>query len=202
MEEPAARYRIGVDVGGTFTDIVLISPEGRAVPKKVLSSPPRFNVAIRQGVAEALAENGVAASAVRSFPHGATVATNAIITRTGAATGLVTTEGFRDVLEIRRMRMHKLYDIHWEWSCSRAAAASRGSTRRGRSRWGRRAPERCRAPPATTRAGWSRRSRMRTSTSASPTARRARAGRSGSAPTSRSARLDDWSNIVLEREGT
>ena len=106
--------RVGVDVGGTFTDIVLMSPGGRAVPKKVLSSPPHFNAAIRQGVAEALAENGVAASAVRSFTHGATVATNAIITRTGAATGLITTEGFRDVLEIRRMRMHKLYDIHWE----------------------------------------------------------------------------------------
>ena len=108
------RYRLGVDVGGTFTDIVLMSPGGRAVPKKVLSSPPDFNAAIRQGVAEALAENGVAAPAVRSFTHGATVATNAIITRTGAATGLITTEGFRDVLEIRRMRMHKLYDIHWE----------------------------------------------------------------------------------------
>ena len=109
-----ARYRVGVDVGGTFTDIVLMSPGGRAVPKKVLSSPPHFNAAIRQGVAEALAENAVAATAVRSFTHGATVATNAIITRTGASTGLITTEGFRDVLEIRRMRMHKLYDIHWE----------------------------------------------------------------------------------------
>ena len=114
MDKSRARYRVGVDVGGTFTDIVLMSPGGRAVPKKVLSSPPNFNAAIRQGVAEALAENGVAASAVRSFTHGATVATNAIITRTGAATGLITTEGFRDVLEIRRMRMHKLYDIHWE----------------------------------------------------------------------------------------
>ena len=114
LEEPRARYRVGVDVGGTFTDIVLMFPGGRAVPKKVLSSPPHFNAAIRRGVAEALAENGVAASAVRSFTHGATVATNAIITRTGAPTGLITTEGFRDVLEIRRMRMHKLYDIHWE----------------------------------------------------------------------------------------
>jgi len=114
LEDPQARYRVGVDVGGTFTDIVLMFPGGRAVPKKVLSSPPDFNTAIRQGLAEALAENGVAASSVRSFTHGATVATNAIITRTGAATGLITTEGFRDVLEIRRMRMHKLYDIHWE----------------------------------------------------------------------------------------
>ena len=114
LEEPQARFRVGVDVGGTFTDIVLMSPGGRAVPKKVLSSPPHFNAAIRQGVVEALVESAVAASAVRSFTHGATVATNAIITRTGAATGLITTEGFRDVLEIRRMRMHKLYDIHWE----------------------------------------------------------------------------------------
>ena len=114
MADQKTRFRVGVDVGGTFTDIVLLFPDGTAVPKKVLSSPPRFNDAIKRGVAEALDENGVDASAVRSFTHGATVATNAIITRTGAATGLITTKGFRDVLEIRCMRMHKLYDIDWE----------------------------------------------------------------------------------------
>ena len=105
---------LGVDVGGTFTDIVLLFPDGKAVPKKVLSSPPNFNEAIKRGVVEALGENGADASVVRSFTHGATVATNAIITRTGAATGLIATKGFRDVLEIRRMRMHKLCDIDWE----------------------------------------------------------------------------------------
>ena len=112
---PRARgLRLGVDVGGTFTDIVLLGPDGRAVHKKVLSSPPDFSVAIKRGIGEALVEHGLDAADVREYTHGATVATNAIITRTGAVTGLITTKGFRDVLEIRRMRMHKLYDINWE----------------------------------------------------------------------------------------
>jgi N-methylhydantoinase A len=110
----AGHLRLGVDVGGTFTDVVVLTPDGRAVQKKVLSSPPDFSIAIKRGIGEALAENALQASDVREYTHGATVATNAIITRTGAATGLITSRGFRDVLEIRRMRMHKLYDINWE----------------------------------------------------------------------------------------
>jgi N-methylhydantoinase A len=108
------RLRVGVDVGGTFTDIVLFLPDGKIAAKKVLSSPPDFNVAIRSGVAAILAENALAPSQVDEFSHGATVATNCILTRSGAVTALITTTGFRDVLEIRRMRMHKLYDIDWE----------------------------------------------------------------------------------------
>jgi N-methylhydantoinase A len=112
--EPQRGLRLGVDVGGTFTDIVLMSAGGRILSKKVLSSPPDFNRAIRTGVTELLTENGLDSSRVEEFGHGATVATNCILTRTGAKTALITTEGFRDVLEIRRMRMHKLYDINWE----------------------------------------------------------------------------------------
>ena len=110
----SGELRLGVDVGGTFTDLVLLKPDGTAIPKKVLSSPPNFNQAIKEGTAAILAENDLEAGAVGGYTHGATIATNAIITRTGAVTGLITTKGFRDVLEIRRMRMHKLYDIHWE----------------------------------------------------------------------------------------
>jgi N-methylhydantoinase A len=106
--------RLGVDVGGTFTDIVLMLPDGTVIPKKVLSSPPDFNQAIRDGVASVLGENAASGRQVREFTHGATVATNCILTRSGAVTGLITSKGFRDVLEIRRMRMHKLYDIGWE----------------------------------------------------------------------------------------
>ena len=106
--------RLGIDVGGTFTDIILLRSDGTAIPKKVLSSPPDFGTAIKGGVLEALKENSVDASQVQEYTHAATVATNAIITRTGAVTGLITTEGFRDVLEIRRLRMHRLYDINWE----------------------------------------------------------------------------------------
>jgi N-methylhydantoinase A len=108
------RLRLGVDVGGTFTDIVLLTSDGTALPMKVLSSPPEFNRAVRAGIEMALEEYNFQPAVVSNYTHGATVATNAIITRTGAATGLITTKGFRDVLEIRRMRMHKLYDIHWE----------------------------------------------------------------------------------------
>lgn len=110
----AEEIRLGIDVGGTFTDIIMLGSDGTAIPKKVLSSPPDFGNAIKSGVLQVLKENNVDASQVREYSHAATVATNAIITRNGAVTGLITTEGFRDVLEIRRLRMHKLYDINWE----------------------------------------------------------------------------------------
>ncbi len=110
----AEKYRLGVDVGGTFTDVVLLEDDGTATPKKVLSSPPHFNVAIKTGIEQAMEEKKLSGDQVSEYTHGATVATNAIITRSGAKTGLITTKGFRDVLEIRRMRMHKLYDINWE----------------------------------------------------------------------------------------
>ena len=106
--------RLGVDVGGTFTDVVLLTSDGTAISKKILSSPPDYSVAIKRGIVDALAENEVAADQVSEYTHGATVATNAIITRTGAVAGLLTTKGFRDVLEIRRMRLHRLYDMRWE----------------------------------------------------------------------------------------
>jgi N-methylhydantoinase A len=112
---PARRkLRIGVDVGGTFTDLILLLPDGRVVSNKILSSPPNFNEAIKRGVADLLRQSAVSGEDVSEFSHGATVATNCILTRTGAATALITTAGFRDVLEIRRMRMHKLYDIFWD----------------------------------------------------------------------------------------
>jgi N-methylhydantoinase A len=107
------QVRLGVDVGGTFTDIVLLYSDGRAVARKVLSSPPQFDLAIGRGVAETLLATELNASDVAEYVHGATVATNAIITRNGAATGLITNKGFRDVLEIRRMRMPRLYDMHF-----------------------------------------------------------------------------------------
>ena len=109
-----ADFRLGVDVGGTFTDIVVIKSDGTIYPKKVLSTPQNFSVAIKQGVRETFAERGISAGQVKEYTHGATVATNAIITRSGATTALITTKGFRDVLEIRRMRMPRLYDLNWE----------------------------------------------------------------------------------------
>ena len=110
----ALAYRLGVDVGGTFTDIVLLRSDGVAFSKKMLSTPPDFSGGITQGTEAALKENGISGNEVEECVHGATVATNAIVTRTGVRTGLITSQGFRDVLEIRRMRMHKLYNLNWE----------------------------------------------------------------------------------------
>ena len=110
MEE----FRLGVDVGGTFTDVVLLGADGAAYHRKVLSTPQDFSLGIKRGIQEALADHHLEGRQIREYTHGATVATNAIITRSGAVTALITTKGFRDVLEIRRMRVHRLYDLDWE----------------------------------------------------------------------------------------
>ncbi len=97
--------RIGADVGGTFTDVVVSGDDGRLTFTKVLSTPPAYD----RAVVEAVGALGGADEVV----HGTTVATNAVLERRGARTAVVTTEGFRDVLELRRMRMPHLYDYFW-----------------------------------------------------------------------------------------
>src|SRR6185437_14525371 len=92
------------DVGGTFTDVLTLEADGSVRARKVLSTPPDYD----RAVVEAL--RGLSPAAV---VHGTTVATNAVLERRGALTVLVTTEGFRDVLELRRMRMPHLYDYFW-----------------------------------------------------------------------------------------
>ncbi|MFE3839423.1 hydantoinase/oxoprolinase family protein [Pseudogemmobacter sonorensis] len=108
-----ARFRLGVDIGGTFTDIVMIDREGRVYSRKLLSTPHDYSEGIENGVRALLAELGVAAGQVHEFVHATTVATNTIIERKGAKVALVTTEGFRDVLEIARFRTPRLYDVSW-----------------------------------------------------------------------------------------
>jgi N-methylhydantoinase A len=109
-----AALRVGIDVGGTFTDIVFLSPDGAVLTRKILSSPDDYSRAIRVGLEEIFRDARVNPGEVREVMHGTTVATNAILEGKGARTGLVTTRGFRDVLEIRRMRTNRLYDIYWE----------------------------------------------------------------------------------------
>lgn len=104
-------WRLGVDVGGTFTDLVLLSPDGGATTRKVLSTTANYADAILQGVEELLAHTRIGAGEVDELIHGTTVATNAILERRGARTGLVTTDGFRDLLEIGRIRLSRLYDM-------------------------------------------------------------------------------------------
>ena len=106
-----AAYRLGVDIGGTFTDIVLLGTDGALFNKKILSTPDDYSRAIEDGVREVLDTTGIAASEIVEVAHGTTVATNAIIERKGVQVALITTEGFRDVLEIARFRAPRLYDV-------------------------------------------------------------------------------------------
>ncbi|MDP9376562.1 MAG: hydantoinase/oxoprolinase family protein [Actinomycetota bacterium] len=99
-----AGARLGVDVGGTFTDLVLLR-DGQLVTAKVPSTPADQS----EGVLSAVQVAGV--SDVVAFAHGMTVATNALLERRGARTALVTTEGFRDLLEIGRQNRPSLYDL-------------------------------------------------------------------------------------------
>src|SRR6266404_3202018 len=108
------RYRVGVDIGGTFTDIVFLGEDGRRLTKKVSSTVENYATAIVDGLAELIRERGLDDAEIVEVLHGTTVASNAILELKGARTGLITTKGFRDVLEIRRIRMPKLYDLSWE----------------------------------------------------------------------------------------
>lgn len=104
-------YRIGIDVGGTFTDLVLYdNASGRLHIGKVLTSPGDPSVAVLAGLDELLTAAGVAASALGEASHATTIATNTVIQRKGAPTALLTTLGFRDVLIIGRQKRWELYD--------------------------------------------------------------------------------------------
>jgi N-methylhydantoinase A len=107
-------HRLGVDVGGTFTDLVLVGPHGQALTRKVLSSTGDYAEAIVRGARELMAAAGAGAAEIDELIHGTTVATNAILERRGVRTGLLTTAGFRDLLEIGRLRLARLYDIDFE----------------------------------------------------------------------------------------
>lgn len=110
-------WRVGVDSGGTFTDVCLVEEAtGRVQVWKVSSTPDDPSRAIAQGIEEgmarALPDAARPAEAIRYFGHGTTVATNALITHRGAKVGLVTSDGFRDLLEIGRQKRPSLYDLH------------------------------------------------------------------------------------------
>src|ERR1700758_3679042 len=107
------RYRVGVDIGGTFTDIVFLGEDGRRLTKKVSSTVDNYATAIVDGLAELIRECHLDDAEIVELLHGTTVASNAILELTGARTGLITTRGFRDVLEIRTLRMPRLYDLAW-----------------------------------------------------------------------------------------
>src|ERR1043166_6712078 len=92
----AISYRVGVDIGGTFTDIVLLASNGTIHNKKISSSVGNYAQAIVDGLGEVFAETCLSGAAIEEIRHGTTVASNAILEHKGARVGLITTKGFRD----------------------------------------------------------------------------------------------------------
>jgi len=108
------RFRVAVDIGGTFTDIALLTDAGLIHQSKISSTPADPSVAVIEGVGQLLAELSIAPEAIAEVLHGTTVGSNTILQRKGARTGLITTRGFRDVLEIGRIRMPDMFDLTWD----------------------------------------------------------------------------------------
>jgi len=112
MNEKNIMYRLGIDTGGTFTDFTLFNEETREINSfKKPSTPKNPHEAIIDGIKDILA-NGISPEEISYFGHGTTVGTNAIIQLIGAKVGLITTSGFRDLLEIRRQKRPDLFDFY------------------------------------------------------------------------------------------
>jgi N-methylhydantoinase A len=118
-------YRVGVDIGGTFTDLLLIGADGRAVIGKTLTTPGDPSLAVETALRQALGDGStglttggstsLTANERGTMVHGTTLVTNAIIERKGALTALLMTAGFRDALEIGREQRYELYDLNLEF---------------------------------------------------------------------------------------
>ena len=104
------RYRIAADIGGTFTDLALIADNGATATWKTLSTPEEYSTAVIDGIKALTGSMSLQPDQVGEVLHGCTVATNAILERKGATTALITTRGFRDLLELRRIRVPRLYE--------------------------------------------------------------------------------------------
>lgn len=103
--------RIGVDVGGTFTDVALVVSTGELITAKVPSTGDQ-SVGVIEGLKKACRQAGISPASIEQFSHSMTVSVNALLEETGARTALVTTQGFRDVLEIGRQNRPALYDLN------------------------------------------------------------------------------------------
>jgi N-methylhydantoinase A len=104
--------RVAFDIGGTFTDVVVAGANGRLFTYKILTLPDSVGADVGRCVADALGREP--SSHVASLVHGTTIASNAVLEGKGAVTGLITTKGFRDELEIRRLGRPGVYDVFWE----------------------------------------------------------------------------------------
>ncbi len=108
------RFRAGVDIGGTFTDVVFLGDDGSVLVRKVASTPDDYAEAVLNGISLGIEELGLSPGDIGEVSHGYTVATNAILEGKGERTALITTEGFRDVLELARIRTPRLYDLYYQ----------------------------------------------------------------------------------------
>jgi N-methylhydantoinase A len=107
-------FRVGVDIGGTFTDIVFLNQDGTIHTRKVSSNVDNYARAIIEGISQVFRDISRDGTCVEEVLHATTVASNAILELKGVRTGLITTKGFRDILEIRDLRMPRLYDLAWQ----------------------------------------------------------------------------------------
>jgi len=115
MSERDERIRVGIDIGGTFTDLLAYNEStGRFTIGKTLTTSDDPARAVQTGVAQLILESGAVPEDVEQIVHGTTLVTNALIERKGAKTALITTEGFRDALEIAREHRYDLYDLFLE----------------------------------------------------------------------------------------
>jgi len=112
MAAAEPRYKLGVDIGGTFTDLVLIDPAGERIHShKIPSTPDSPSRAVVLGVAQLMERLGTAPGAIGGFVHGTTIALNAILEYRGAQVVLLATAGNRDILEIARLRKHDQFNL-------------------------------------------------------------------------------------------
>ncbi|MBC8457053.1 MAG: hydantoinase/oxoprolinase family protein, partial [Deltaproteobacteria bacterium] len=111
------KYKLGIDVGGTFTDFFLVDNDGSSLVHKTLSTPEDSSIGFITGIHEMAEKLNSSPSSfiekIDTIVHGTTVATNALLTMKGAKTALVTTEGFRDALEMRRGVREERYNNHY-----------------------------------------------------------------------------------------
>ena len=107
-------YRVGIDIGGTFTDMLLVGEDGAAVIGKTLTTPGDPSMAVENALKPALQNGSVNPQQRGTLIHGTTLVTNALIERKGAPTALLTTSGFRDAVEIGREHRYELYDLNLE----------------------------------------------------------------------------------------
>lgn len=105
---------IGADIGGTFTDVIIVDENSKTWSQKVLTTTDDYSRGIAEAASDLVVRAGLRSEQVDRVVHGTTVATNAILEDKGAKTALVTTSGFRDVLELRRLRVPELFSLNYQ----------------------------------------------------------------------------------------